>query len=179
MRDREQPSSGLVYEQVAIRFVINRRYILQGLFRPEEPVSRLLEFARANLVCPHLAHEDFYLYTSPPRLVLSDLRKPLSAYQLAPAANVHLGHRTVSPLEVQLAPNVPVRTLDEAHQLASHYVFNRARPMTGRDQSTLCNDRPASATSLVDRPVTRNPPARNIDDKQLRDKLRKFLPSRK
>ena len=179
MRDRDQLSSGLVYEQIAIRFVVNSRYILQGLFRPEEPVSRLVDFARANLICPHLADDDFYLYTSPPRLVLSDLRKPLSAYNLAPAANIHLGHQTVSPLSVQLAPNVLIRTLEEASQLVNHYVFNRARPVTGREQSTLYNDRPASATSLTNRPVARNPPNRNLDDKQLRDKLRKFLPSRK
>jgi len=181
MRDRVHSARNMVYEQIAIRFVINSRYILQGLFRPEEPLSRLVDFARTNLICRHIEEKDFYLYTSPPRVVLSDLRKPLSAYDLAPAAFVYLGHRTVSPLDVQLASNIPIRSIDEANQLAAQYVFNRARPMNERERerSTLYNERPASATSLINRPTPRNPTANHIDDKQLRDKLRKFIPGKK
>jgi hypothetical protein len=169
----------MVYEQIAIRLVVNSRYILQALFRPEEPVSRLVDFARTTLICPHIRQTDFYLYTSPPRVILSDLRKPLSAYDLAPAAFVYLGHRTVSPLDVQLASNIPIRTIDEANQLAAQYVFSRSRPMSERQHSALYNERPTSATSLITRPKPRNPPASTIDDKQLREKFRKFLPGKK
>ncbi len=178
MRERTQSASHMVYEQIAIRLVVNARCILQGLFRPEEPVSRLIEFARTHLIC---AQTDFYLYTTPPRVVLSDLRKPLSAYDLAPAAVVHFGHRTISPLNVQLASNVPIRSIDEANQLAAQYVFSRARPMNERERerSTLYNERPASTTSLTNRLTPRNPTANHIDDKQLRDKLRKFIPGKK
>ncbi len=179
MRDRVHSARNMVYEQIAIRFVINSRYILQGLFRPEEPLSRLVDFARTNLICRHIEEKDFYLYTSPPRVVLSDLRKPLSAYDLAPAAFVYLGHRTVSPLNIQLASNIPIRTIDEANQIAAQYVFSRSRPMNEREQSTLYNERPMSATSLVTRPKPRNQPASTIDDKQLREKFRKFLPGKK
>lgn len=179
MRERAQSARNLTYEQIAIRFMVNSRYILQGLFRPEEPVSRLIDFAQTNLICPHIGQTDFYLYTSPPRVILSDLRKPLLAYDLAPAAFVYLGHRTISPLDVQLSKNVPIRTIEEADQLVTQYVFNRSKPMNTREQSTLYNERPTSATSLVDRPTRRNPPASNIDDKQLREKLRKFLPGKK
>jgi hypothetical protein len=179
MRDRAQSARSMVYEQIAIRLVVNSRYILQGLFHPEEPVSRLVDFARTTLVCPHIGQKEFYLYTSPPRVVLSDLRKPLSAYDLAPAAFVYLGHRTVSPLDVQLASNIPIRTIDEANQLVTQYVFSRSRPMKEREHNTLYNERPTSATSLVTRPTPRNPPASTMDDKRLREKLRKFLPGKK
>jgi hypothetical protein len=179
MREKAQSARNMAYEQIAIRFVVSSRYVLQGLFRPEEPVSRLIEFARTNLICQHIGQTDFYLYTSPPRVILSDLRKPLLTYDLAPAAFVYLGHQTVSPLKIQLASHVPIRTIEEANQLVSQYVFSRSRPMNTREHSTLFNERPASATSLVNRPTPRNPPASNIDDKQLREKLRKFLPGKK
>lgn len=179
MRDRAQSARSMVYEQIAIRLVVNSRYILQGLFRPEEPASRLVDFARTNLICRYIGEKDFYLYTSPPRVLISDLRKPLSSYDLSPAAYVYLGHRTISPLDVQLPSNIPIRTIDEANQLATQYVFSRSRPMNEREHSTLYNERPTSATSLTARPTPRNPTTSNVDDKQLREKFRKFLPGKK
>lgn len=181
MRERAQSTRTIAYEQIAIRFVVNARYILQGLFRPDEPVSRLIDFARANLICPEIGQTDFYLYTSPPRVVLSDLRKPLSAYDLSPAAFVYLGHRKVSPLNVQLATNIPIRTIDEANQLAAQYVFSHTRPTTARERerNTLYSERPTSAASLTHRTTPRNTTASNIDDKTLREKFRKFLPGKK
>ena len=174
----------MVYEQIAIRLVVNPHCILQGLFRPEEPLSRLIDFARTHLICPQIGQEDFYFYTTPPRVVLSDLHKPFSAYDLAPAAFVHLGHRTISPLPVRLVSNMPVRSIDEANQLAAQYVFSQARPMgeRERERSTLYTERPSTAdvtANATTRPKPRNPTASNIDDKQLRDKLRKFFPGKK
>jgi hypothetical protein len=63
--------------------------------------------------------------------------------------------------------------------VAAKYVFSRSRPINERERSTLYNERPTSATSLTARPAQRNKPASTIDDKQLRDKLRKFLPGKK
>lgn len=180
MRDRARSARTMIYEQIAIRLVVNSRYILQGLFRPEEPASRLVDFARTTLKCPYIGDEDFYFYTTLPRIIISDLRKPLSTYDLSPAAYVYFGHRTISPLDIQLTSNVPIRTIDEANQLAAQYVFSRSRPMNEREQSTpLYNERPTSATSLTSRPTPRNPPISNADDKKLREKFSKFLPGKK
>lgn len=185
MRERAQSARSMTYEQIAIRLVIDRLYILQGFFRPEEPISRLIEFARQNLICPSIGDKDFYFYTTPPRTILSDLHKPFSAYNLAPAAFVHLGHRTISPLNIQLAKNIPIRTIEEANQLTAHYVFKRARPDNEQERSSssssssLYNDRPVSAASLTPRSAPRNPVGNSMDDKQLREKLRKFLPGKK
>lgn len=179
MRDRTHSASSHVYEQIAIRFVVNARYILQGFFRPDEPVSRLMDFAQTYLVCPQIGHTDFYLYTTPPRIILSDLKKPLSIYDLAPAAYVHLGHRTISPLNVQISPKVPLKTIDEAKHLVTEYVFRRSRPRTDQESISLCNERPTTATSLTPRTTIQTPRTTTMDDKQLRDKLKKFLPQRK
>ncbi|CAF3779493.1 unnamed protein product [Rotaria sp. Silwood1] len=183
MRDRLHSTHIIVYEQIAIRFVINNHYILQGLFRPEEPISRLIDFIRTNLICRHIGEKDFYLYTSPPRIILSDLRKPLSTYDLSPAAFVYMGHRTISPLNIQLISNIPIRTIDEANQLAAKYVFSRSKSINERnrerERNTLYNERPTSTMSLTTRSTPRNPSNSNIDDKTLRDKLRKFIPGKK
>jgi hypothetical protein len=168
MRDRVQSTRTALYEHLAIRLVVNSNYILQGLFYPDEPISNLMEFARTNLICSHLEQSDFYLYTSPPRVVLSDKTKSLSAYDLVPAAYVYLGHRTVSPLVIQLGSNIPIGSIDDANQFVQQYVFNRTQSMNidGKSDSST-------------QPIKRNTPATSADDKQLKDKLRKFLPGKK
>jgi hypothetical protein len=171
MRERAQ-SSRNAYEYIAIRFVINSNNILQGLFYPEEPLSNLIEFARTNLLCPQIGQAGFYFYTSPPRVVLSDLKKSLSAYDLAPASYVYLGHRTVSPLVIQLASHVPIETLSKASEIVTQFVFNRTNSVNEDENSTT----EANATN---RPTKRNTTGNNVDDKHLRDKLRKFLPGKK
>ncbi|UJR14786.1 hypothetical protein I4U23_001774 [Adineta vaga] len=172
MRERAQSARINAYENIAIRFVVNSNIILQGLFYPNETVANLLEFVRTNLICPQLTQSDFYLYTSPPRVVLSDLTKSLSTYDLIPAAYVYLGHRKVSPLVIELASNIRIGTIDEANQLVTQYVFNRSNSMNVDEKST-------TDTNNTNRPVKRNTTATNLDDKQIRDKLSKFLPGKK
>lgn len=173
MRERAQSARQNAYKHIAIRLVLNSNIILQGLFYPNEPLSNLMDFVRTNLVCPQIGQAGFYLYTSPPRLVLSDLNKSLAAYDLAPASYVYLGHRTVSSLVVQLAPNIPIDSMNKASELVAQYVFNRS-PSSNDDERTSMDD---STTS--NRPTKRNTSTNNVDDKQLRDKLRKFLPGQK
>ncbi|CAF1240748.1 unnamed protein product [Adineta steineri] len=172
MRERAQSARAVAYKHIVIRFVINSNCVLQGLFYPDEPVSNLLEFARTNLICSQLKQLDFYLYTSPPRVVLSDLKKQLSAYDLIPAAYVYLGHSKVSPLILELASNVRLGTIDEANQIVAQHVFNRTTSMNQDDISF-------TETNTNNRSNKRNVPATNLDDKQIRDKLSKFLPGKK
>ena len=138
-----------------------------------------MEFAQTNLVCPQLKQSNFYLFTSPPRTILSDLNKSLSAYDLVPAAYVYLGHRTVSPLIVQLVPNIRLGSIDEANQIVKQYVFNCTRPKTDNDNNACYNEQSTTETNTADRPIKRNLLTHNIDDKHIRDKLRKFLPGQK
>jgi hypothetical protein len=179
MRERTQSARTVAYEHIAIRFVVNSNNVLQGLFYPDEPVSNLIEFARTNLVCSQLNQPGLYLYTSPPRVVLSDLNKSLSAYDLIPAAYVYLGHRTVSPLVIQLASNISIGTLDQANQIVTQYVFNRTRSMSEDEKNANSNEKLTMETNSVNRSPKRNPPTNNMDDKNLRDKFSKFLPGKK
>ena len=179
MRQRTQSARIVAYEHIAIRLVINSNNILQGLFYPDEPVSNLIEFARTNLICPQLNQSGFYLYTSPPRLVLSDVNKSLSSYDLIPAAYVYLGHRTVSPLNIQLASNISIGTLEQANQLVTQYVFNRTRSMNEDEKNASYNEKSTMETNTDNRPAKRNPPTNNVNDKDLRDKFRKFVPGKK
>ncbi|CAF1216947.1 unnamed protein product [Rotaria sordida] len=176
MRGRVQSARANTYEYIAIRLVINSNIILQGLFYPEEPLSNLIEFARTNLICPQIEQSDFYLYTSPPRVVLSDLKKPLFAYDLAPASYVYIGHRTISPLIIQLTPDISIGNINEANQIVTKYVFNHTKSMNEDDNS---NEISTTETNTTNRPSKRNPPTQNMDDKNLRDKFRKFLPGQK
>ena len=182
MRERVKSTRTVAYEHIAVRFVVNSTYILQGLFHPNEPVSNLLAFVRSNLVCPQLQQSAFYLYTSPPRVVLAELTKPLVAYDLAPAAYVYLGHRTVSPLQIQLATTVSIGTIERANQLVKQYVFSRTRSM-GEDEinsvSTARSTTAATATGQSQATSKRTTSTAYIDDKQLNEKLRKFLPGKK
>jgi hypothetical protein len=179
MRERAQSARTVGYEHIAIRLVVNSNHILQGLFYPEETISNLIEFVRTNLICPHLRQSDFYLYTSPPRVVLSDLNKSLSAYDLIPAAYIYLGHRKVSPLVIQLASNISIGTIDQANQIVTQYVFNRTRSINEDEKKVNYDKQPTTETNTSNRPTKRHPPAGNMDDKHLRDKLSKFLPGKK
>jgi len=155
MRERAQSARQSAYEHIAIRLVLNSNNILQGLFYPHETLSHLTEFARTNLQCAELNDKDFYFYTSPPRLILSDRNKSLAAYDLIPAAYVYLGHRKISPLNIEVQSNVRVGSIAEANEIVAQHVFK---------QQTSPN-RPTKRTTT--------------DEKQLRDKLQKFLPGRK
>jgi hypothetical protein len=172
MRQRAQFERNNSYKHIAIRLVVNSNIILQGLFYPQESISNLIEFARTNLVSPQIQQSDFYLYTSPPRVVLSDLNKSLSAYDLAPASYVYLGHRTISPLVIQLASSIPIETIENASEIVTRYVFNRTRSTNEEEGSSV---EPNGGS----RPTKRNTSGNNVDDKQLRDKMRKFLPGKK
>ena len=181
MRDRVKSTRTVAYEHIAVRFVVNSTYVLQGLFHPNEPVSSLLEFVRSNLVCPQLQQSAFYLYTSPPRVVLAELTKPLVAYDLTPAAYVYLGHRTVSPLQIQLATHVHIGTIEQANHLVTQYVFNRTRSMSDEEIQSASSVRSTTAivTSQSQTTAKRSTSTAYIDDKQLNEKLRKFLPGKK
>lgn len=165
MRERVQSARTTHYETIAIRFLINRQYVLQGLFKSAETIVELTEFVRLHLRCPHLHQPDFYLYTSPPRQILADRKKTLLAYDLAPAAMVYLGHRKVTPLQIEANENVRRGTFDEANGIVKEFVFKRGREM---------NDDELQAAA-----ATNKRPMNAVDNQKLKDKFRNFLPGKK
>ncbi|KAH8310896.1 hypothetical protein KR044_003423 [Drosophila immigrans] len=55
------------YKDCVIRIQFPNRYVLQGIFKPHEPVSRVEDFVREFLSNPS---EQFHLFTIPPKKVL-------------------------------------------------------------------------------------------------------------
>ncbi|XP_077980512.1 tether containing UBX domain for GLUT4-like [Glandiceps talaboti] len=79
------------YPKVVIRIHFPDRLVLQGIFRPLEPVQALVQFVKSHLDDQKLK---FYLYTTPPKVVLKDHKKSLYEAKLVPAANVYFGCET-------------------------------------------------------------------------------------
>lgn len=55
------------YKDCVLRIQFPNRYVLQGIFKPHEPISRVEEFVRGFLV---KSNEEFHLFTIPPKKVL-------------------------------------------------------------------------------------------------------------
>lgn len=161
MRERIQSSRSIRYEKLAIRFLVNSSFVLQAFFRPEEKSSVLFDFLRETFSSEIFNDKDFYLYTRPPKVVLSDLNKTLSSYDLAPASFVYLAHRKISPIKLELPENLAIGTIDEANDLVNKNVFSLVR---SQNDSTS-NKRPNHSVPIA--------------DQQLKDKMKKFFPGKK
>ena len=88
MRKARQEEKYAKYQRVAIRFHFPDRLILQALFEPRESVYALQMFITMNL---HDENMPFYLYTSPPKIVLKDKHQNLIEVGLAPMSVVYVG----------------------------------------------------------------------------------------
>ncbi|KAK1162262.1 tether containing UBX domain for GLUT4 isoform X1 [Acipenser oxyrinchus oxyrinchus] len=76
------------YPKVVVRVQFPDRHVLQGFFRPLETVGAVREFVRKHLEDPDLR---FYLFISPPKVILNDLTDTLFQANLFPAALVYFG----------------------------------------------------------------------------------------
>ncbi|XP_043653634.1 tether containing UBX domain for GLUT4 [Drosophila teissieri] len=75
------------YKDCVLRVQFPDRFVLQGIFKPHEPLSKVEEFVREFLVQPG---EQFHLFTIPPKKVLpSD--ETLLELNFVPNAIVHFG----------------------------------------------------------------------------------------
>ncbi|XP_040386311.1 tether containing UBX domain for GLUT4 isoform X2 [Cygnus olor] len=76
------------YPKVVLRVHFPDRHVLQGFFRPSETVGILRDFVRS-----HLADADlpFYLFITPPRVILNNESLTLFEARLFPAAVIHFG----------------------------------------------------------------------------------------
>lgn len=55
------------YKDCVLRIQFPNRYVLQGIFKPHEPIARVEEFVRSFLA---KSNEEFHLFTIPPKKVL-------------------------------------------------------------------------------------------------------------
>ncbi|KAM7347378.1 tether containing UBX domain for GLUT4 [Cochliomyia hominivorax] len=73
------------YKNCVIRIQFPDRYVLQGMFKPIDKISDVVEFTQAYLENPE---KPFYLFTIPPKTKL-DLNKTLLELDFVPNALVH------------------------------------------------------------------------------------------
>ncbi|XP_048466664.1 tether containing UBX domain for GLUT4 isoform X4 [Rhincodon typus] len=76
------------YPKVVLRVQFPDRYVLQGFFRPFETVGALIEFVKMHLIDPAIS---FYLFKTPPKVLLDQPAATLFEANLFPAALVHFG----------------------------------------------------------------------------------------
>ncbi|XP_039273125.2 tether containing UBX domain for GLUT4-like [Styela clava] len=76
------------YPKIVVRIVFPDQSVLQGIFRPAEPVQSLYDFVSNFISSPAT---DFYLYTTPPKVILKDKKSILYDNHLVPASKVYFG----------------------------------------------------------------------------------------
>ena len=116
------------YTHVVIRIAFKNRLVLQGFFRPKEPVSALYTFVRESFAAENSpADLDFYLFSTPPKIVLSDMKKSLFEAHLCPATLVYFKNTSDQTplLKKDLIENLT--TLGEANELVRLNVHDQMR----------------------------------------------------
>ncbi|XP_043924155.1 tether containing UBX domain for GLUT4 [Protopterus annectens] len=88
LRETQSQEKMLRYPKVVLRVQFPDRYILQGFFQPTETVENVKEFVKQQLASPDLS---FYLFVTPPKIILEDMTVTLFQANLFPAAVVHFG----------------------------------------------------------------------------------------
>ncbi|KAH8276210.1 hypothetical protein KR026_004601 [Drosophila bipectinata] len=75
------------YKDCVLRIQFPDRFVLQGMFKPHEPLSKVEDFVREFLVNPG---EKFHLFTIPPKKILPS-EETLLELNFVPNAIVHFG----------------------------------------------------------------------------------------
>lgn len=89
MRDAETEKRMSRYRKVLLRILFQDRIAIQGMFKPQDNMRKVVRFVRAALL--DARNVKFYLFMVPPKKILSDPKQTLWAAGLCPAAIVHIG----------------------------------------------------------------------------------------
>ena len=178
------------YTQVVIRVAFKNRQVLQGFFRPKENISALYSFVRENLSQENSIEDtDFYLFQTPPKLILNNMKKNLFESNLCPATLIHF--KNISDknpiLKKELVENL--KTIEEANELVRVNVHEQMRDIKHegldwmeREQNLVKNIlKPISSTSnqhvdRYERSQTSQSNSNAVDNKsEVNKKLERFL----
>ncbi|XP_006814773.1 tether containing UBX domain for GLUT4-like [Saccoglossus kowalevskii] len=130
------------YPKVAIRVHFPDRLVLQGLFRPQEPVKSVMEFVKDNLDDKDMK---FYLYTTPPKYVLTKENQSLLEAKLVPAANVYFGCET--PKECYLLRSLLGDVTTPTQADVSVSFLSAGKTMTPEGSSSIPHNAATAGTS--------------------------------
>lgn len=138
LRELEQDKKAMKYPQIVIRISFKDGLILQGLFRPKEKISALYDFVKGSLSQDSSLNSaddlDFHLYITPPKQVLTDLKKSLFDEHLYPASIVYFKNKSERTPAFKEATTI--RSLQEADELVMKFVHGAMRQVDsdGLDQ---------------------------------------------
>ncbi|XP_058845813.1 tether containing UBX domain for GLUT4 isoform X2 [Acipenser ruthenus] len=160
------------YPKVVVRVQFPDRHVLQGFFRPLETVGAVREFVRKHLEDPDLR---FYLFISPPKVILDDLTDTLFQANLFPAALVYFGsdfktdfylqkqflNSTVSSSQADgaIAGCMPRSPTPSSSSMASEATFPPPAEKDTRSdhQSTAADEPQPHSNSQAPKPVNTDP----------------------
>jgi hypothetical protein len=162
MRDLEQDKKAMKYSQVVIRIAFKNRQVLQGFFRPKETISALYTFVRDNISkdLPADDAKDFYLFQTPPKIVLNNMKKSLFESQLCPATLIHCDR--VLLLKRELYDNLT--TLSHANELVRVNVHEQMRDIRHEGMDLL--EREERAKGKLLKSLIKAPNNNNLSESQ-------------
>uniref|UniRef100_A0A5K3EJD4 UBX domain-containing protein n=1 Tax=Mesocestoides corti TaxID=53468 RepID=A0A5K3EJD4_MESCO len=116
------------YPRCIIKFIWSDDVVLQACFKPLENVSALYEFIRDRLADTSV---DFQLFTTPPRVNLSNMSHSLIEAQLFPMAIVHMTTRNGSPkardiLRPDVLEAINTKSAAQANEITSKWMARKA-----------------------------------------------------
>lgn len=128
------------YKKSVIRIYFPDQLVLQGTFAPHETVGSVAQFVRGFLCDPEL---HFYLFTAPPKQVLSDDLHIVEA-GLIPSAVIHFGSEKPAGDGSYLKPDIMNRLTSPraALNIASRH---RPTPYITQNRETVNVDRPSTS----------------------------------
>lgn len=126
MRELEKDRKAMKYAKIVVRIAFKNRMVLQGLFRPKELLSELYAFVKNSLSEENQADElDFYLFSTPPKTILKDMKMTLFDANLCPAALIYFKNKTDT---VPVFKNdILLKKMSEAEEIVEIHVHQAIR----------------------------------------------------
>lgn len=187
MRELEQDRKAMKYSQIVIRIAFKSRLVLQGFFRPKENLSSVYDFVRDML-----SHEgndqddiDFYLFSSPPKQTLNQMKSTLFESKLCPASLIYFKNKSDRLPQFKQFDKF-YKTIREANELVylnvhqtmrhiDHEGINWLQKEHSLVKNVLNNSSKESANQYIDYEPTSSSRKDDRDDDPVKKKLERFL----
>lgn len=141
MKELEQDKKAMRYSKVVIRIAFKNRLVLQGFFRPKESISALYKFVKENLSEENNTTDlDFYLFSTPPKQILNNMKANLFESHLCPASLIYFKNQSdnVPVFKKSLIENF--KTIEQANELVNVNVHQGIREISHEGMDWLVKE---------------------------------------
>jgi hypothetical protein len=141
MKELEQDKKAMRYSKVVIRIAFKNRFVLQGFFRPKENISALYKFVKENLSEENNTTDlDFYLFSTPPKQILNNMKANLFESHLCPASLIYFKNQidNVPVFKKSLIENF--KSIEQANELVSINVHQGIREISHEGMDWLVKE---------------------------------------